>query len=138
GGALSPFHRCGARGPFAGRGGDDGEGGGRLVRIAMVGVGGVGGYFGGKLAHAGFDDVVFIARGATLQALRARGLRIDSIGGDFVVERVNATDDPASVGVVDAVVFAVKAWQIPEAAERVRPRSEERRVGKECRAGGGW
>jgi 2-dehydropantoate 2-reductase len=90
------------------------------VKIAVVGVGGVGGYFGGKLAQAG-ADVVFIARGATLDALRTRGLRVDSIGGDFVVETVNATDDPAGVGAVDAVVFAVKAWQIPDAAERARP-----------------
>jgi 2-dehydropantoate 2-reductase len=88
--------------------------------IAVVGAGGVGGYFGGKLASAG-ADVVFIARGATLEALRTRGLRVDSIGGDFVVERVNATDDPAGVGTVDAVIFAVKAWQIAEAAERVKP-----------------
>jgi len=91
------------------------------VRIAIVGVGGVGGYFGGRLAHAGIDDITFIARGATLEALRTRGLRVDSSGGDFVIERVNATDDPASVGPVGAVVFAVKAWQIPEAAELVKP-----------------
>lgn len=90
------------------------------MRIAVVGVGGVGGYFGGKLAKAG-ADVVFIARGATLEALRTRGLRVDSIGGDFVVERVNATDDPTGVGLVDAVLFAVKAWQIAEAAERTKP-----------------
>lgn len=90
------------------------------MRIAVVGVGGVGGYFGGKLAKVG-ADVVFIARGAALEALRARGLRVDSIGGDFVVDHVTATDDPAGVGAVDAVLFAVKAWQIPEAAERVKP-----------------
>jgi len=90
------------------------------MRVAIVGVGGVGGYFGGKLAKAGID-VVFIARGATLEALRARGLRVDSIDGDFAVENVHATDDPANAGTVDAILFAVKAWQIPEAAERARP-----------------
>jgi 2-dehydropantoate 2-reductase len=90
------------------------------MKIAVVGIGGVGGYFGGRLAKAG-SDVVFIARGATLDALRARGLRVESISGDFTVDRVNATDDPADVGAVDAVLFAVKAWQIPEAAERAKP-----------------
>jgi 2-dehydropantoate 2-reductase len=90
------------------------------LKIAIVGVGGVGGYFGGKLAKAGVDTV-FIARGATLDALRTKGLRVDSIGGDFVVERVNATDDPSKVGAVDAVLFATKAWQIPEAAEKAKP-----------------
>src|SRR5439155_311603 len=90
----------------------------RLMRIAVVGVGGVGGYFGGKLAQAG-HDVVFIARGATLEALRTRGLCVDSVNGDFVVERVNATDDPKDI--VDAVLFAVKAWQIPDAARSAKP-----------------
>jgi 2-dehydropantoate 2-reductase len=89
------------------------------LRIAIVGVGGVGGYFGGKLAHAGVETV-FIARGATLQALRSKGLRVDSINGDFRVDRVNATDNPATVGPVDAVIFATKAWQVPEAAESAK------------------
>ncbi len=90
------------------------------MRIAVIGVGGVGGYFGGKLAHGG-ADVVFIARGTTLEALRTRGLRVDSIKGDFVVERPNVTDDPATAGKVDAVFVTVKTWQIPAAAELVRP-----------------
>ncbi|HKB79210.1 MAG TPA: 2-dehydropantoate 2-reductase [Thermoanaerobaculia bacterium] len=90
------------------------------IRIAVVGAGGVGGYFGGKLASAGIDTL-FIARGATLAALRKDGLRVDSIEGDFTVAPVNATDDPAGAGPVDAVLFATKAWQIPEAADRVRP-----------------
>jgi 2-dehydropantoate 2-reductase len=90
------------------------------MRVAVVGVGGVGGYFGGKLARGGIDTV-FIARGATLDALRKRGLRVDSIAGDFAVEHVTATDDPASIGPVDAILFAVKAWQIPEAAEKAKP-----------------
>ena len=54
------------------------------MRIAVIGVGGVGGYFGGRLAQAG-HEVTFVARGTTLEALRERGLRVDSILGDFVV-----------------------------------------------------
>ena len=90
------------------------------MRIAVIGAGGVGGYFGGKLAHAGIDTT-FIARGATLEALRTRGLRVESINGDFALERVNATDDPSSAGVVDAILMTVKSWQIPEAAARLAP-----------------
>jgi 2-dehydropantoate 2-reductase len=90
------------------------------MRIAIIGAGGVGGYFGGKLAHGG-ADVVFIVRGATLDALRTSGLRVDSIKGDFVVERPNATDDPSSVGRVDAVFVTVKTWQIASAAESIKP-----------------
>ena len=90
------------------------------MRIAVVGTGGVGGYFGGRLAQAG-EDVTFIARGTHLQALRTQGLRVDSVRGDFVIHPVQATDDPRQVGVVDAVLVAVKAWQVPEVAEAIRP-----------------
>ncbi|HSP17777.1 MAG TPA: 2-dehydropantoate 2-reductase [Thermoanaerobaculia bacterium] len=87
-------------------------------KIAVVGAGGVGGYFGGKLAAAGVD-ITFVARGRTLEALRTRGLRVDSIDGNFAVERVNATDRPTQP--VDAVLMTVKAWQIPEAAAQIKP-----------------
>jgi 2-dehydropantoate 2-reductase len=90
------------------------------MRIAVVGAGGVGGYFGGRLARGGIDTT-FLVRGRTLDALRSRGLRVDSIKGDFSLERVNATDDAASVGRVDAVLVAVKAWQLAEAAAAILP-----------------
>jgi 2-dehydropantoate 2-reductase len=90
------------------------------MRIAVVGAGGVGGYFGGRLAQGG-ADVVFIVRGATLAALRTRGLRIESIKGDFALDDVQATDDARSVGVVDAVLLTVKAWQIPDALASIKP-----------------
>ena len=90
------------------------------MRIAVVGAGGVGGYFGGRLAKAGIDTT-FIVRGAALAALRERGLRVDSIHGDFSVDRVQATDDPSSAGVMDAILMTVKAWQIPDAARSILP-----------------
>ncbi|HUR82737.1 MAG TPA: 2-dehydropantoate 2-reductase [Thermoanaerobaculia bacterium] len=94
------------------------------MKIAVVGAGGVGGYFGGRLAHAGVDTT-FIARGAALQALRTNGLRVESIHGDFAVDRVQATDDPASAGVMDAILLTVKAWQIAEAAATIAPMLKE-------------
>jgi len=90
------------------------------MRIAIIGAGGVGGYFGGRLAQAGIDTT-FIARGATLDALRTRGLRVDSVKGDFVLDCVNATDDPTTVGPVDAILLAVKAWQLADAAKNLGP-----------------
>jgi 2-dehydropantoate 2-reductase len=90
------------------------------MRFAIFGVGAVGGYFGGRLAQAG-EDVTFIARGKHLQALRKKGLRVDSIGGDFLVSPVTATDDPAQIGAVDVVMVGVKTWQVPEVAESIRP-----------------
>lgn len=90
------------------------------MRIAVFGTGGVGGYFGGRLAQAG-EEVVFIARGRHLQAMRAHGLRVDSLKGDFVIQPVQATNDPAEVGPVDVVLLATKAWQVSESAEAMRP-----------------
>lgn len=90
------------------------------MRIAIVGVGGVGGYFGGRLAQAG-ADVTFIARGDNLAALRERGLRIESIVGDAWIAPVQATDDPSTVGPVDMVLVATKAWQLDDAIAQMRP-----------------
>ena len=90
------------------------------MRFAIFGVGAIGGYFGGRLAQVG-EDVTFIARGKHLQALRKKGLRVDSIGGDFLVSPVTATDDPAQIGAVDVVMVGVKTWQVPEVAESIRP-----------------
>ncbi|MEA2341968.1 MAG: 2-dehydropantoate 2-reductase [Thermoanaerobaculia bacterium] len=90
------------------------------MKIAVIGAGGVGGYFGGKLADGG-ADVTFIVRGATLDAMRTNGLRVDSIKGDFVIENPNATDDPSSVGHVDAIFVAVKAWQLGDVAAQIKP-----------------
>lgn len=90
------------------------------MRIAVFGAGGVGGYFGGRLVQAG-EDVVFIARGDHLKAMLKQGLQVDSVKGDFLVKPVQATDDPAQVGIVDVVLVCVKAWQVPDAAEAIRP-----------------
>jgi 2-dehydropantoate 2-reductase len=96
------------------------------MKVAVIGAGAVGGYFGGKLALAG-NDVVFIARGKTLEALRTGPLRVASIDGNFEV-KVRATDDPAEVGAIDAVLVAVKAWQVPEAAAAIQKMAAQNAV----------
>ena len=90
------------------------------MRIAVVGAGGVGGYFGGRLAEAG-ADVVFLARGAHLEALRTGGLRLLSPKGNAHITSVNATDDAASVRGVDVVLFAVKLYDAEAAAPLLGP-----------------
>lgn len=90
------------------------------MRVAVFGSGGVGGYFGARLAQAG-QEVVFIARGAHLAAMRENGLRIESTKGDFVINPVQAQDDPARVGQVDVILVGVKAWQVAEAAQAMQP-----------------
>lgn len=90
------------------------------MRIAIFGTGGVGGYFGGRLAQAG-EDVIFIARGDHLRAIKEKGLKVDSRDGDFVIYPAAATDTVSDVGAVDLVIVAVKAWQVPEAARAMKP-----------------
>ena len=90
------------------------------MRIAAMAAGAVGGYFGARLAAAG-HDVNFIARGAQLEAIRTNGLKLESTLGDLHLKDAKVTDDPARVGPVDIVLFAVKLWDTEKAAELARP-----------------
>jgi 2-dehydropantoate 2-reductase len=90
------------------------------MRIAIVGSGGVGGYFGGRLAATGVD-VTFLARGAHLDAMRTRGLRIDSPKGNIHLPHVKAESDPAAIGSADIVFFAVKLYDTESALALLPP-----------------
>jgi 2-dehydropantoate 2-reductase len=89
------------------------------MRIAIMGSGGLGGYFGARLAQGG-ADVHFIARGRHLQAMRSEGLRIDG-PEPLQLARVQATDQPAEVGVADVVMLCVKLWDTEQAIAQMRP-----------------
>src|SRR3989454_11811791 len=131
------------------------------MRIAVLGSGGIGGYYGAPLAKAG-TDVSFVARGAHLEAMQRRGLTVRTPDGESTI-RVTAAADTTSVGPVDLVLFCVKSYDTEPAAQALKPlmatdtavvtlqngvdnvaviagvagtraRSEERRVGKECRS----
>src|SRR4029453_6352133 len=54
-------------------------------------------------------------------ALRRDGLRVESIAGDFTIHPAHATDTPDDIGPVDAVLVAVKAWQVKDAAAAIQP-----------------
>lgn len=90
------------------------------MRVVVVGAGAVGGYFGGRLVAAG-EDVVFVARGAHLDALRSRGLQVDSPEGDLRLADVQAVRDVAEAGPADLVLVCVKGWQVPEVAAAIQP-----------------
>jgi 2-dehydropantoate 2-reductase len=90
------------------------------MKIAVMGSGGLGGYFGGLLARGG-ADVVFIARGVHLEAMRRDGLRIEGGPDPFHLEHVRATDDPAEIGPVDLVMVCVKLWDTEAALQQLRP-----------------
>jgi 2-dehydropantoate 2-reductase len=90
------------------------------MRIAVMAAGAVGGYFGARLAAAG-HDVFFIARGAHRDAMLKNGLIVESVHGGVHLKKPNVTDDPAKVGPVDIVLFAVKLWDTEKAAAQARP-----------------
>ncbi len=90
------------------------------MRVAVIGAGGVGGAFGAAMAKAG-ADVTFLARGAHLQAMRQNGLRIEGGRGETVIQPAQATDDAASIGPVDFVLFCVKLWDVETAGAAIKP-----------------
>jgi 2-dehydropantoate 2-reductase len=90
------------------------------MRIGVVGAGAVGGYFGGRLGQGG-NELVVVARGEHLAAIRRDGLRIRSVAGDAVVRPAETADDPATVAPVEAVLLGVKSWQVPDAAAALAP-----------------
>ena len=93
---------------------------GAAVRIMVFGTGGAGGYFDAQLARAG-EDVVFVARGEHLRAIRASGLRVETPSDEILISPAQATDDPAEVAGVGVVLVGVKAWQVAEAARTMQP-----------------
>jgi 2-dehydropantoate 2-reductase len=89
------------------------------MRVAVFGSGAVGSYLGSRFAAAR-ADVHLIARGAHLEALRERGLTLITPEG-ISTTSVWATDNPASIGVVDLVLFCVKSYDTESAADRLAP-----------------
>jgi 2-dehydropantoate 2-reductase len=85
------------------------------MRVISIGAGGIGGVYGGLLARAG-HDVRFLARGPHLQAIRDRGLEVRSPDfGTFTV-RPLASDTPHDLGQADLLLFAVKTYDLDDAA----------------------
>ena len=76
--------------------------------------------FGAQLALSG-EQVVFVARGEHLKALDTNGRRLETPKSNTVIHPVEATDDPTTVTGADVVLVGVKAWQVPDAAQALRP-----------------
>ena len=89
------------------------------MKIAVIGAGAIGGLVGARLALAG-EDVTFVVRGANLEAIRTRGIRlIEMDGEERVATQVKATDDYDAAGPQDLVVLALKAHQVGDVAGRI-------------------
>ena len=89
------------------------------MKIAIVGAGAIGGFFAARLADVGYD-VSVLARGKTLDAVRAGGLRLESEGRSIAV-RPRASDSAAELGVHDLVLLCVKAPALPGAVQPIAP-----------------
>ncbi len=85
----------------------------------IYGAGAIGGWIGAGLARAGCK-LSLVARGQTLAAIQAQGLRLQS-GQDTTAFAVTASADPADLGVQDLVVVAVKAPSLLEVARHIAP-----------------
>lgn len=89
--------------------------------LCIYGVGAIGGWIGARLAQQPGVRLSAVARGDTLLALQAQGLRLHNADGSVLHAPVHASDDPATLGVQDLVVLAVKAPALPEVAARIAP-----------------
>jgi 2-dehydropantoate 2-reductase len=90
------------------------------MKVCIYGAGAIGLLIGARLAATGRHAVSAVARGATLAALREHGMRVDGFGG-AIAGPVTASDEPADLGVQDAVVIAVKAPALADVARRIAP-----------------
>jgi 2-dehydropantoate 2-reductase len=86
------------------------------MRICIFGAGAVGGHIAAKLAAAG-NEVSVVARGAHLQAMRERGLKLLH-GAETILGRVRAAETARELGPQDAVFVTLKANLLPAFAEQ--------------------
>jgi 2-dehydropantoate 2-reductase len=89
------------------------------MRFLIAGAGAIGGYIGAKMARAGVDATLF-ARGAHLEAMRARGLRVISPDGDFEV-RPQVIGSLEGAGPFDVIILGVKAHGLTQLAPQIKP-----------------
>lgn len=76
------------------------------MRYAIIGTGAIGGFYGGRLARAGFD-VHFLLH-SDYEYVRSHGLRVDSCDGSFVIERPSVYDSTDAMPQCDVVIVALK------------------------------
>ncbi|WP_332743398.1 ketopantoate reductase family protein [Hydrogenophaga sp.] len=106
-------------------------------RIGIVGAGAIGGHLAARLASAG-HEVTLLARGATLEALRTRGLRYTTGGQPEQRIAVRAESAPQAMGPQELVVLALKSQALPVVAPTLGPLFDERTVALTMNNGLPW
>ena len=104
-----------------------------MKRIIVFGMGGIGGYIGARVglgiekaaaagAFVGKPELVFVARGAHLEALKSKGLRFRTPeGAESVIHPALATDKPAEAGAADLIFLCVKGYDLESACRAISP-----------------
>jgi 2-dehydropantoate 2-reductase len=90
----------------------------QIRTIAVVGSGSVGGYYGARLARK--NNVSFLMR-RDLDAVRRKGLKIESAEGDFHLDPVAAFATTEEIGPVDLVLVAVKTTSNDALSDLISP-----------------
>ncbi|MFW5883819.1 MAG: 2-dehydropantoate 2-reductase [Verrucomicrobiota bacterium] len=90
-----------------------------IKKIAVVGSGAIGSYYGAVLARAG-EDVHFLMR-SDYEAVRERGLRIETLDETFTLDSVQASRSTAEIGECDLVLVAVKTTANEALPDLLRP-----------------
>ncbi|GAB3500231.1 2-dehydropantoate 2-reductase [Curvibacter fontanus] len=88
-------------------------------KVCIYGAGAIGAWMGTRLGQAGCSISV-VARDATLAALQQHGLRC-RFEKETLAVPVQASADPAALGMQDLVILAVKAPALPEVARQIKP-----------------
>ena len=95
------------------------------TKIVFVGLGGVGGYYGGLLSRYAENNpdisVCFVARGAHLDAIREKGLKVTDEKQSFVTHPAIATDQVEEIGVADYIVLATKSYDLDATMQQIKP-----------------
>jgi 2-dehydropantoate 2-reductase len=91
-----------------------------VTKVCIVGAGAIGGFIGTRLAAAARAEVSALARGATLQALRQHGWRLNTASG-LVQAPARVSDNAAELGVQDLVIIAVKGPALTQVAQGIAP-----------------
>lgn len=87
------------------------------MSVTIVGAGAIGGFLGAYLSRSG-EEVILIARGPHLQAMKSRGVTVLGAGGEFTAHP-DCTDDLKAIRQSEVVFLTLKAHSIPTVAEAI-------------------
>ena len=96
----------------------------KKIKILIAGIGGVGGYFGGLLAKHFFYseeiEIIFLARGEHLKAIKKNGLKVIKGNTEFIARPTLATDNPTEIGLIDYLILCTKSYDLETTLTQIK------------------